>query len=85
MGTETSAAKYIRNVYEVLKESGIKFIPGPMSTSVETKTFEELFDVIEKANKKLAEMGVRRIITSVNIDYRLDKEISLESKLGAAR
>lgn len=85
MGSGTSAAKYIRSVYEVLRESGIKFIPGPMSTSLEVRTFEELFEVIGKANKKLTEMGVQRIITSVNIDYRLDKAISLESKLDASK
>jgi uncharacterized protein (TIGR00106 family) len=83
MGSGTSAAKYIRAVYDLLKESNVKFLPGPMSTSVETKRFEELFDLIEKANQRLKEMGVQRIITSVNIDYRLDQEISIESKLRA--
>jgi uncharacterized protein (TIGR00106 family) len=83
MGSGTSAAKYIRAVYDLLKESNVKFLPGPMSTSVETKSFEELFDLIEKANQRLKEMGVQRIITSVNIDYRLDKEISIDSKLRA--
>ena len=83
MGSGTSAAKYIRAVYDLLKESGVKFVPGPMSTSVETKSFEELFDLIEKANRRLEDMGVQRIITSVKIDYRLDKEISIESKLKA--
>ncbi len=83
LGSGTSAAKYIRAVYDLLKESDVKFLPGPMSTSVETKSFEELFDLIEKANQRLEEMGVQRIITSVNIDYRLDKEISIESKLRA--
>jgi len=83
MGSGTSAAKYIRAVYDLLRESGVKFVPGPMSTSVETKSFEELFDLIEKANQRLEDMGVKRIITSVKIDYRLDKEISIESKLMA--
>lgn len=83
MGSGTSAAKYIRAVYDLLRESGVKFVPGPMSTSVETKSFEELFDLIKKANQRLKEMGVQRIITSINIDYRLDKEISIESKLRA--
>ena len=83
MGSGTSAAKYIRAVYDLLSESDVKFIPGPMSTSVETKSFEELFELIEKANQRLKEMGVQRIITSINIDYRLDKEISIESKLRA--
>lgn len=84
MGSGTSAAKYIRAVYDLLSESDVKFIPGPMSTSVETKSFEELFELIEKANQRLKEMGVQRIITSINIDYRLDKEISIESKLRAS-
>jgi len=83
MGSGTSAAKYIRAVYDLLRESGVRFVPGPMSTSVETKSFEELFDLIEKANQRLEDMGVKRIITSVKIDYRLDKEISIESKLMA--
>lgn len=83
MGSGTSAAKYIRAVYDILRDSGVKFVPGPMSTSVETRSFDELFGLIEKANQRLKEMGVQRIITSVNIDYRLDKEISIESKLRA--
>ena len=83
MGSGTSAAKYIRAVYDLLRESGVRFVPGPMSTSVETKSFEELFDLIEKANQRLEDMGVERIITSIKIDYRLDKEISIESKLMA--
>ena len=44
MGSGTSAAKYIRAVYDLLRESDVRFIPGPMSTSVETKSFEELFE-----------------------------------------
>jgi uncharacterized protein (TIGR00106 family) len=81
MGTGTSASKYVLAIYEILRESGVTFVPGPMSTAIETNSFEQLFKVIEKANKKLAEMGVQRIITSVHIDYRLDKDISIESKL----
>ncbi|MFB3765204.1 MAG: MTH1187 family thiamine-binding protein [Methanotrichaceae archaeon] len=85
MGSGTSAGKYIRAVYEMLSESGIKFLPGPMTTSVETQSFDELFDVIRRSNEKLAEMGIKRIITTVRIDYRLDKEISIGSKLSASK
>lgn len=28
-------------------------------------------------------MGIQRIMTSIGIDYCIDKEISIESKLGA--
>jgi uncharacterized protein (TIGR00106 family) len=85
MGSGTSAGKHIKTIHQLLREMGVKFVPGPMSTSVEISSFEELFDIIGKANKRLAEMGVERIITSVRIDYRLDKEISIESKLNAIR
>jgi uncharacterized protein (TIGR00106 family) len=81
MGAGTSASNYVLAIHELLRESGVKFVPGPMSTAVEANSFEGLFKTIELANKKLAEMGVQRIITSILIDYRLDKDISIESKL----
>jgi uncharacterized protein (TIGR00106 family) len=84
MGSGTSASRYIRAVYDLLSEAGIKFVPGPMSTSVEAKSFEELFKILEKANLRLSEMGAQRIITNLRIDYRLDKDISIDSKLKAA-
>jgi len=82
MGTGTSASDYVLAVHELLRGSRIKFAAGPMSTAIEAESFEELFAVIEKANNKLADMGVQRIITSVHIDYRRDKELSIESKIG---
>ncbi len=81
MGTGPGASKYIKAVHQVLREAGIRFVPGPMSTSIEAESFAEIFSVIEKANDKLAEMGVPRIITNIRIDFRLDKEISLQSKI----
>ena len=81
MGTGTSASHYVRAVHELLRHSGIEFVAGPMSTVIEASSFEQLFSVIEMANKKLAKMGVPRIITTVHIDYRLDKDVSIESKM----
>ena len=80
MGSGTSASQCIRAVHDVLKASGVKFLPGPMSTSVEVKSLQELFRVIDAANGRLKDMGVARIITNIRIDYRLDKEISISSK-----
>ena len=85
MGTGTSGSRYVKAVHEVLKSSGINFVPGPMSTSVEVESLEELFRVIDTANERLKEMGVVRIITNIRIDCRLDKEISIRSKLQAVR
>jgi len=85
MGSGTSASEYVRAVHEVLRDSGMNFVAGPMSTSVETETMEKLFKIIEKANHKLAAMGVQRIVTMVRIDFRLDKDISMNTKLKACK
>jgi uncharacterized protein (TIGR00106 family) len=85
MGSGTSASEYVRAVHEVLRDSGVNFVPAPMSTSIETETMEKLFQIIEKANHKLAAMGVKRIVTMVRIDFRLDKDISMNTKLEACK
>ncbi|MDD4653163.1 MAG: MTH1187 family thiamine-binding protein [Methanothrix sp.] len=84
MGSGTSGSIYVRAVHDLLRELDVKFIPGPMSTAVQTESLEQLFETIEKANQLLIKMGLQRIITSIRIDYRLDKEITIESKLGIA-
>ena len=83
MGTGTSASRYVKAIHEVLNSSGVNFVPGPMSTSVEVKSLQELFHIIDAANERLKEMGVQRIVTNIRIDCRLDKDISIRSKLGA--
>ena len=85
MGTGTSASKYVRAVHQVLKESGLKFVPSPMCTVVEAGSMAEVFKVVERADEVLVGMGVGRIITTVKIDHRLDKEISIETKMGALK
>ena len=83
MGTGTSASRYVKAIHEVLNSSGVNFVPGPMSTSMEVESLQELFPIIDAANERLKEMGVQRIITNIRIDCRLDKEISIRSKLQA--
>jgi uncharacterized protein (TIGR00106 family) len=83
MGTGTSASKYVKAVHQVLKESGLKIVPGPMCTVVEAASMAEIFKAVEKADAALEGMGVGRIIISVKIDHRLDKVISIETKMEA--
>jgi len=81
MGSGTSAGDYVKAIHRILEDAEVSFIPGPMSTAVEAKSLQELFDLMEKASDRLVQMGVKRIITTIRIDMRLDKEISMQSKL----
>ncbi|MGC9515075.1 MTH1187 family thiamine-binding protein [Methanocrinis sp.] len=83
MGTGTSGSSYVKAIHQVLKESGLNFVPGPMCTVVEAGGMAEIFEAVQRADEALVEMGVGRIITTVKIDHRLDKEISIETKMGA--
>lgn len=81
MGVGASASNCVEAAIQVLREAGVRFVPGPMSTAIEAESFAEIFAVIEEVNERLAEMGVPRIITTLRIDFRQDKEISIQSKL----
>lgn len=81
MGVGTSVSRYVDAVEEMLARSGVRFIPGAMSTTIETRSMKEALDLVEKANQVLADMGVQRVITMVRMDYRLDKENTIDSKL----
>ncbi len=85
IGSGTSLSQHIKAVHNMLEEEKISHLSGPMSTTLEVDSLDDLFDIIELANQVLAERGVQRILTTVNIDYRLDKEISMESKLRALK
>jgi uncharacterized protein (TIGR00106 family) len=85
MGEGTSVSNYIKAVEDMLRRSGVKFVPGAMSTTMETNTLRETFDLVEKADKILADMGVQRMITMVRIDHRLDKDTSIEAKINAVK
>ena len=75
-----SVSKYVRKAVEIIRESGLKNETGAMSTVIEAKTLDEIFDVIRKAHKAMIDMGVKRIHIDLRIDHRLDKEASIESK-----
>ena len=52
-----------------------------MSTALDVDSLDDLFDVIEQSNQVLVESGLHRVPTTINIDYRLNKEISMKSNL----
>ncbi|HOT07824.1 MAG: hypothetical protein A4E45_01028 [Methanosaeta sp. PtaB.Bin039] len=85
MGAGASAGRYIRAVHEMLKKSGVRVVVGAMSTTIEADSFEQICLLVEKANGILVDMEVPRVITTVTIDYRVDKEISIDSKLDSLR
>jgi uncharacterized protein (TIGR00106 family) len=83
IGRGTSVSREVKDFVQRLRESGLKVVPGPLGTAVEAKNTGELFDALEKAHNACFSNDVKRIITTVKIDDRRDKDSSLDYKLKA--
>ncbi len=81
VGEGVSLSKYIKEVVRILNKSGIKFKTNPMSTIIETKDLISLFNIVENLNEELFKLGIRRVITDLKIDFRMDKNATMETKL----
>ncbi|MDI6639253.1 MAG: MTH1187 family thiamine-binding protein [Methanocellales archaeon] len=82
---DVSISKYVRAALEALKSANVKHEQGAMSTTIEAKNLDELFSVVKMAHEAVFRMGAKRVVTTVKIDDRRDKTLSIASKLGAIR
>ena len=78
----TSMSKEIPAAYKAInKIKGIKAVLTPMGTQIETNNFANILTAIEATHKAVRSAGSKRIISTIRIDERLDKSISLDKKV----
>ncbi len=81
LGTESpGVGKFVAECIKELKKMGVKFQLTPMGTVVEGD-LDTLLKVITRLHKVPFKMGALRVVTSVKIDDRRDKELSIEGKV----
>jgi uncharacterized protein (TIGR00106 family) len=83
VGIGTSVSKVVKRFLNGLRESDLKVVPGPLGTSIEAENLGELFEAIEKAHNSLFSDDVQRVVTSIKIDDRRDKDSTIDYKLKA--
>ncbi|KQC15037.1 MAG: hypothetical protein APR63_04550 [Desulfuromonas sp. SDB] len=76
-----SVGSYVKKAVDRIRESGVKVIPGAMSTTFETETLEEVFSIVQAARDELSKSGCKRIYLSLTVDERVDKPASMETKI----
>ena len=72
--------KNSKDAVKVIKESGLKYEVGGMSTTVEVPDLDTLFDLVKKAEAAEINVGAKRILINIKIDHRMDKDITINSK-----
>jgi uncharacterized protein (TIGR00106 family) len=78
----TSIAKSVARAARVARESGLDARVMPMSTVVEGNT-DELMQLAVRMHRSVLEEGVARVVTTVRIDERTDKEEHIDERVPA--
>jgi uncharacterized protein (TIGR00106 family) len=76
-------SKQIAVAFDAIRRvKNINVILTPMGTQIETSDFKAILKAIEAAHDSLrSEKNIKRIISTIRIDERLDKSITLHDKV----
>lgn len=81
VGTKsTSVSQFVRTAIGVIKKSGLNYELNPMGTCIEGE-WDQIFALIKEIHDVLARMGCHRLVTTVKIDDRRDKKITMKEKV----
>ena len=79
----TSVSKFVKKAHEIIKEKGFKYEISSMGTIIEGE-IEDILNMILEINKEIENMNAKRILTSIKIDYRIDKKSTIAGKKKSA-
>jgi len=85
LGTKTpSVSKYIADALRVLgKEKNIIYKLTAMGTIVETDSLDLLLTLAKNMHRAALSGKINRVVTTIKIDDRKDKKISIEEKVSS--
>ncbi|MGB9834221.1 MAG: MTH1187 family thiamine-binding protein [bacterium] len=80
----TSLSDFVAEAVKVIFKSGLKYELTAMGTNVEG-TLAEILSLTQEVHQAALRMGAQRVLTTVKIDDRKDKELTLKGKVEAVR
>jgi uncharacterized protein (TIGR00106 family) len=86
VGTPTpSLSRYVAGAVKILQnEPGIKYEITAMGTIIEGDR-ERLLALADKMHQSAFDAGVKRVVTTIKIDERRDKPLTIEGKVKAVK
>jgi len=79
-----SLSKIVAAAVDTAKEHGVKYMIGPMGTTLEGD-LDTLLKIVREMHEVPFEMGFPRSQTIIKIDDRRDKELSMDYKVSAVQ
>jgi len=77
---QTSVSPYVAKAVRIVRDSGLPFKLGPMSTAIEGKDWEEVMAVVERCFKEIKKDS-GRIYMTLQMDYREGATNRIEGKI----
>jgi len=85
LGTKSpSLSQYVAASLKVLKESGLKYQLTPMATIIEGE-LDAVLSLAAKMHSSLFSDKVVRVATTIKIDERRDKDLTMDGKVSAVQ
>jgi len=85
LGTgSTSLSHYVAEAVRVVEQAGLEYEVGPMSTVV-VGDVERLLALARQMHERPFALGAQRVATTIRIDDRRDKPLSIRGKVQAVQ
>jgi uncharacterized protein (TIGR00106 family) len=84
VGVGASISKYVARAFGIVRESGLKYELSAMSTVVEGDV-DSILKLVKRVHESCFEGGAVRVLTSLSIDDRRDKELTIDGKKSAVK
>jgi len=85
IGTKTpGVSKYVAKAVDVLKKMGLQPELTAMGTIFEAEDISVISKAFESVHESVFEQGAERVVTTLKIDERRDKEGSIKQKMHSA-
>jgi len=73
----------VDKVIDLIKQSGVKYVVGPMETTMEGE-LPQLLGIVERAQELCLKNGATRIVSVVKIDYKAGG-VTIDEKIKSYR
>lgn len=84
--TATSMSKEIAVAFDAINRiKDMKATLTSMGTQIESNNIQNVLKAVEAAHQAVKEIGIKRIISTIRIDERLDKAYTLEDRVESVK
>ena len=84
IGVGLSVSKYVAVCHDIINEAGLTSELHAYGTNIEGD-WDKVFGVVKKCHKRIHEMGVPRITTTIKAGTRIDREQTMADKIASVK